>query len=254
MGSKRHTRGGSFVGAVKVNDTHVPERSANDVLSAVMSGIGTYGTKSVTAVGHSLGAALSLLEAMFLPLHISGLTVTYYGYGLPRVRTSTRASSIGTLERLTLPSHRSEIELLPTTSTVNSTAGSLASQTSRTPFRSFPVDSWVSSILLAKLTLTMGRSGSGVLARTILMLSVVLEIPLTSSFLTPATTLALTMVSRLVVKLFLIFQKIPGSRFAPFYRNNAGFRMHRNSGYNFSVFHPRGERSFVATVLSPVPQ
>lgn len=32
-----------------------------------------------------IGAAISLLDAIYLPLHISGLTVTYIGYGLPRV-------------------------------------------------------------------------------------------------------------------------------------------------------------------------
>ena len=65
--------------------THTPTRAANDVLSAVTTGINTYGTKSVVVVGHSLGGAISLLDAIFLPLHISGLTVSFYGYGLPRV-------------------------------------------------------------------------------------------------------------------------------------------------------------------------
>ena len=50
-----------------------------------MAGVDTYGTKSVTTVGHSLGSAISLLDAIFLPLHIPGITVTHYGYGLPRV-------------------------------------------------------------------------------------------------------------------------------------------------------------------------
>ena len=71
-----------------VSDTHALEKAANDVLSAVKIGVKTYGTESVTVVGHSLGAAISLLDAVFLPLHVPGLTVTYYGYGLPRVRAS----------------------------------------------------------------------------------------------------------------------------------------------------------------------
>jgi hypothetical protein len=45
-----------------------------------------YGVKSVTVVGHSLGAALALLSAVYLPLHLpSGTTVKMIGYGMPRV-------------------------------------------------------------------------------------------------------------------------------------------------------------------------
>jgi len=52
---------------MRVQDTHALDRVANAVLSVVMTGINTYGTKSVTTVGHSFGAALSLLDAVFLP-------------------------------------------------------------------------------------------------------------------------------------------------------------------------------------------
>ena len=37
-------------------------------------------------VGHSLGAAISLLDSVYLPLHISGVTFKSVLYGLPRVR------------------------------------------------------------------------------------------------------------------------------------------------------------------------
>ena len=92
MVSHTRTRGGSSLGTIKVYDIHVPQRAADAVLSAVMTGINTYGTRSVTTVGHSLGAAISLLDAIFLPLHIPDLTVTHYGYGLPRVRAITKVS------------------------------------------------------------------------------------------------------------------------------------------------------------------
>ncbi|EGN97011.1 hypothetical protein SERLA73DRAFT_185287 [Serpula lacrymans var. lacrymans S7.3] len=60
--------------------------TATDVLAAVESTMSTYSTTSVTMVGHSLGAAITLLDSVYLPLHLpSGTTFTTYGYGLPRV-------------------------------------------------------------------------------------------------------------------------------------------------------------------------
>jgi hypothetical protein len=45
-----------------------------------------YGTKHVTIVGHSLGAAISLLDSVFLPLHLpAGTTFKTVLYALPRV-------------------------------------------------------------------------------------------------------------------------------------------------------------------------
>lgn len=43
-------------------------------------------TTKVTIVGHSLGAALALLDAVFLPLHLPATTTfKMVGYGMPRV-------------------------------------------------------------------------------------------------------------------------------------------------------------------------
>jgi pimeloyl-ACP methyl ester carboxylesterase len=56
------------------------------VLAAVTKTMSTYGTTSVTTVGHSLGAAIALLDAVYLPLHLPATTTfKTYGYGLPRV-------------------------------------------------------------------------------------------------------------------------------------------------------------------------
>jgi hypothetical protein len=45
-----------------------------------------FGATSVTMVGHSLGAAISLLDSVYLPLHLpSGTTFRTTVYGLPRV-------------------------------------------------------------------------------------------------------------------------------------------------------------------------
>ncbi|KDQ26486.1 hypothetical protein PLEOSDRAFT_1043436 [Pleurotus ostreatus PC15] len=61
-------------------------RSAPAVLAAVEKTLKEPGTtKHVTLVGHSLGAALSLLDGIYLPLHVPGITFSVIGYGMPRV-------------------------------------------------------------------------------------------------------------------------------------------------------------------------
>ncbi|KAJ3571303.1 hypothetical protein NP233_g3844 [Leucocoprinus birnbaumii] len=61
------------------------EKTATQVLAAVNSAISAHGAKKVTIVGHSLGAAISLLDSVYLPLHISGVTFQSFLYGMPRV-------------------------------------------------------------------------------------------------------------------------------------------------------------------------
>ncbi|THH28374.1 hypothetical protein EUX98_g5820 [Antrodiella citrinella] len=60
--------------------------SAPDILSAVESALTQHKATHVTLVGHSLGAALALLDSVFLPLHLpASTTFKTVGYGLPRV-------------------------------------------------------------------------------------------------------------------------------------------------------------------------
>ncbi|OSX64053.1 hypothetical protein POSPLADRAFT_1136683 [Postia placenta MAD-698-R-SB12] len=73
--------------------------TATDVLSAVQSTMSTYGASKITIVGHSLdslspGAAISLLDSVYLPLHISDATFTFVGYGLPRVGNQAFANYV----------------------------------------------------------------------------------------------------------------------------------------------------------------
>jgi len=65
------------------SDAH--QRTAKDVLAAVNTAIAKFNTKSIATVGHSLGAAISLLESVYLKLNVPGSTIKFYGYGLPRV-------------------------------------------------------------------------------------------------------------------------------------------------------------------------
>ncbi|KAG2364630.1 hypothetical protein BDR07DRAFT_1279279 [Suillus spraguei] len=69
--------------------------TATDVLAAVESAMSTYSTKSVTLVGHSLGAAITLLDSVYLPLWLpAGTTFTTIGYGLPRVGNQAFANYV----------------------------------------------------------------------------------------------------------------------------------------------------------------
>ncbi|KAI0648810.1 alpha/beta-hydrolase [Trametes meyenii] len=64
-------------------ETH--SRSAPYVLDAVRTALSRFRASSVTITGHSFGAAVGLLDAVYLPLHIPRVTFRYVGYGLPRV-------------------------------------------------------------------------------------------------------------------------------------------------------------------------
>jgi predicted lipase len=78
-----------------INDRIVSTtRSAKDVLEAVETTIQHYGVKKVTVVGHSLGAALALLDSISLQLRIPGLSVQMMGYGMPRVGNREFASYV----------------------------------------------------------------------------------------------------------------------------------------------------------------
>jgi len=68
--------------------------TATDVLAAVQQGISTYSASQVTVVGHSLGAAIGLLDVVYLPLHISGVTFSFVSYGLPRVGNQAFANYV----------------------------------------------------------------------------------------------------------------------------------------------------------------
>ena len=76
----------SFSLVKNVISSHTLYRTATQILSAVQGVISTSGTFAVTTVGHSLGAALSLLDGIYLRLQLPAyISVKAILYGLPRV-------------------------------------------------------------------------------------------------------------------------------------------------------------------------
>ncbi|KAJ7173679.1 Alpha/Beta hydrolase protein [Mycena filopes] len=64
----------------------LPGRTAAAVLAAVNSTLGAYNASRVAVIGHSLGAALALLDAVYLSVNLpASINFTTIGYGLPRV-------------------------------------------------------------------------------------------------------------------------------------------------------------------------
>ena len=51
----------------------------------------------LNSVVPSLGAAIALLDAVYLPLQISGITTRFIGYGLPRIGNQAFADYIDSL-------------------------------------------------------------------------------------------------------------------------------------------------------------
>ncbi|KAF8633862.1 hypothetical protein AX15_001197 [Amanita polypyramis BW_CC] len=69
-----------------------PAKTASDVLSAVRSALSS---NKVTTVGHSLGAAIALLDGIYLTLQLPGVSVNTVGYGMPRVSFGSPSFSPG---------------------------------------------------------------------------------------------------------------------------------------------------------------
>ncbi|KAF8493055.1 lipase [Russula emetica] len=69
--------------------------TASGILSAVQNTLSTRGLSSVTVVGHSLGAALALLDGVFFSLQLpENVTVKVISYGMPRVGNQAFANFV----------------------------------------------------------------------------------------------------------------------------------------------------------------
>jgi hypothetical protein len=66
--------------------TKTTRRAASVIFSNVTQTLATYGASTVTITGHSLGAALALLEGVQLRIQLdASVDVRVIGYGMPRV-------------------------------------------------------------------------------------------------------------------------------------------------------------------------
>jgi predicted lipase len=74
---------------------HEQAQTANTILAAVLALLNQHSASSVVVVGHSLGAALALLDSVYLPLHVpAGTRVSAFLYGLPRVGNANFANYV----------------------------------------------------------------------------------------------------------------------------------------------------------------
>ncbi|KAF5312849.1 hypothetical protein D9619_002479 [Psilocybe cf. subviscida] len=84
-------------------------KTATAVLAAVQKTISAHGATKVTVVGHSLGAAIALLDGVYLPLHISGVTFRAVTYGMPRVGNQAFANYVDSHLTLTHINNKEDI-------------------------------------------------------------------------------------------------------------------------------------------------
>lgn len=83
--------------SVEVHDGFKNEqaKTATTILSAVNTAISQFGASKVAVVGHSLGAALALIDGVYLPLHLpSNIAVSVFGFGMPRVGNQAFANYV----------------------------------------------------------------------------------------------------------------------------------------------------------------
>ncbi|KAF8887330.1 Alpha/Beta hydrolase protein [Infundibulicybe gibba] len=84
-------------------------KTATQILAAVRTAMATHSATHVTIVGHSLGAAIALLDGVYLPLHIPSATFTTIGYAMPRVGNQAFANYVDAHLSLTHINNREDI-------------------------------------------------------------------------------------------------------------------------------------------------
>ncbi|KAF5379498.1 hypothetical protein D9615_006485 [Tricholomella constricta] len=90
--------------------------TAKDVLASVKTALQQSGFNQVTIVGHSLGAALAVLDGVYLPLNLPGVNFRTIGYGMPRVGNQAFAGYVDANVPLTRITNKNDVvPILPGT-------------------------------------------------------------------------------------------------------------------------------------------
>ncbi|KZV71554.1 lipase [Peniophora sp. CONT] len=89
--------------------------TATAVLAAVKSGLSTYGTNTVAITGHSLGAAIALIDAVYLKPNLpSSTSIKMFGFGLPRVGNQDWANYVDSTQSVTHINNKEDpVPILP---------------------------------------------------------------------------------------------------------------------------------------------
>ncbi|KAF9528908.1 Alpha/Beta hydrolase protein [Crepidotus variabilis] len=103
MGTLDSTLFPSLPATIQVHEGFRNEQAvtAPNILMAVEDTLTQSKMTKVTIVGHSLGAAIALLDSVYLPLHIPGITFETVVYGLPRVGNQDFATYVNSNANLT---------------------------------------------------------------------------------------------------------------------------------------------------------
>ncbi|KAH8828427.1 lipase [Flagelloscypha sp. PMI_526] len=70
------------------------EDTATTILAQVKTALSTNGVSKIAVTGWSLGAAISILDGLYLKLQIPTADVSVYGYGMPRVGNAAWAAYV----------------------------------------------------------------------------------------------------------------------------------------------------------------
>ena len=89
-------------------------KTAQKILAAVLALLNQHSATSVVVTGHSLGAALALLDSVYLALHVpTGTRVSAITYGMPRVGNLAFANYVDATHNENLTHINNKKELIP---------------------------------------------------------------------------------------------------------------------------------------------